>query len=81
MPNLYNSVYAEYISQFIAMKKSLGFKYVTEGVVLGLFDRLCCQRNESAIGVTKELWEAWISLNPNESSSYRYRSPIISLPK
>ena len=76
MPNLYNSVYAEYISEFIAMKKSLGFKYVTEGVVLGLFDRLCCQRNESAIGVTKELWEAWISLNPNESSSYRYHRGV-----
>lgn len=76
MPNSYNSIYAEYISQFIAMKRSLGFKYVTEEVILRIFDRLCCQRNESAIGVTRELWEAWIRLNPNESASYRYHRGV-----
>jgi integrase len=76
MPKVYNSVYAEYIGQFIAMKQSLGFKYVTEGVLLRLFDRFCCQRNESSIGVTKELWEAWITLDPNESTSYRYHRGV-----
>ncbi len=76
MPKVYTSIYAEYIGQFIAMKKSLGFKYDTEEVVLGLFDRLCYQRNESTVGVTKELWEDWISLNPNESASYRYHRGV-----
>lgn len=76
MLELYTSIYAGYIGQFITMKKSLGFKYDTEGVVLGLFDRLCCQRNESTVGITKELWEAWISMNPNESSSYRYHRGV-----
>ncbi len=76
MSKIYNSIYAEYICQFIALKKSLGFKYDTEGTILKFFDRLCYQRNESAVGVKRELWEAWIRLNPNESASYRYHRGV-----
>lgn len=72
MPNIYNSIYGQYIVDFIAMKKSLGFKYETERSALRQFDKLCTQRKETEVGVTRELWETWIKLRPNESSSYRY---------
>lgn len=76
MNRRYQSIYAERIGQFIAIKKSLGFKYNTEGVILSLFDQLCYRRKESKVGISKQLWEAWILINPNESSSYRYHRAV-----
>jgi integrase len=76
MNRRYQSIYAEHIGQFIAIKKSLGFKYNTEGVILSLFDQLCYRRKESKVGISKQLWEAWILINPNESSSYRYHRAV-----
>lgn len=70
------SIYAEHIGQFIAIKKSLGFKYNTEGVILSLFDQFCYRRRESKVGISKQLWEAWLLINPNESSSYRYHRAV-----
>lgn len=72
----YQSVYAGYIGRFIAIKQSLGFKYDTEGKILSLFDRLCHQREEPNVGITRALWEAWLSMNPDESSSYRYHRAV-----
>lgn len=65
-------IYAPYIREYIALKKSLGFKYETESTILALFDRFTIIRKEKNICPDRELAEAWRDLNPNESESYKY---------
>ena len=64
-------VYAPYISQFISFKRSLGFKYKTQELILKYFERFAITRGERTPGITKELAEAWKQGNPNESNSYK----------
>lgn len=67
----FKGLYASYIEQFIDFKRSLGFKYETEEKILIYFDRITIQRGEKKPGITKELAEAWVQCNLNESSSYK----------
>ncbi|WP_280646797.1 MULTISPECIES: tyrosine-type recombinase/integrase [unclassified Dysgonomonas] len=54
------------------MKRTLGFKYGKEEIILSLFDKLAFDRNESEPGITKALTEAWCKKKENETESYRY---------
>lgn len=72
MNNQFNGIYATYIKQYIDFKRSLGFKYHSEAIILSLFDRFTILRDENVVGITKDLAVAWSKLNPNESASYKY---------
>ena len=61
------------IREFVSLKRSMGFKYIGGEFVLTLFDRFTIERNETAIGITKELSDAWCKERDNESNSYHYR--------
>ena len=71
MPNQFKSIYASYIQELIDFKKTLGFKYDTESIILYGFDRFATEKKETRLGITKELAEAWKQCKPNESSSYK----------
>ncbi|MEI6680195.1 MAG: tyrosine-type recombinase/integrase [Mariniphaga sp.] len=64
-------IYAPYIRQFINIKRSLGFKYVTEEYIYKYFDRLSIERGETEVGISKELADKWCERRNNESDSYR----------
>lgn len=72
MNKFYNSIYAPYIRQFINLKRKLGFKYVTGGVILSQIDVLATERKEMKSGITKEFTDVWSERRPNESEFYRY---------
>lgn len=65
----FKGIYAEHINSFIELKRSLGFKYVSEAHILSSFDRFTIKRNESVIYITKELVEQWCLKQDNESTS------------
>jgi len=65
-------VYAPYITQFIEIKRSLGFKYTTEETIYAIFDHFTIELGETRVGVSKKLSEKWSERKHNESSSYRF---------
>ena len=69
----FKGIYASLIREFVSLKRSMGFKYIGGEFVLTLFDRFTIERNETAIGITKELSDAWCKERDNESNSYHYR--------
>ena len=62
------NIYAPYIEQYLAFKRSLGFKMKTEASVLAQFDRLITDTAQS-IGITKTISDAWCEKRPNETYS------------
>lgn len=66
----FKGIYASLIREFVSLKRSMGFKYIGGEFVLTLFDRFTIERNETAIGITKELSDAWCKERDNESNSY-----------
>ena len=72
MSKPFRSVYAESLREYIRMKQHLGFAYQTGSVVLAQLDRLAEQREESALGITAALAQAWAIRRAHESELYRY---------
>lgn len=73
MAKSYNlGIYARLISQYIDYKRSLGFKMEDTDERLRRFDRLTMERNETEIGISKELFEEWSKPFPMESECNRY---------
>ncbi len=66
------SIYASHITDFIALKRSLGFKYKEGGKILSLFDRFIIQQGETRIGLSKSLADKWSERTKNESALTRY---------
>jgi integrase/recombinase XerD len=64
-------IYASYISEFIKLKRSLGFKYNTEEYIFHRFDQFTIDRGETEVGITKELADKWCERRNNESDSFR----------
>lgn len=65
------SIYGPFIMDFLLLKRSLGYKYSAGEYELGKFDRIASQREESTIGITKELASAVCEKQPNESDKSR----------
>lgn len=63
----YHSVFASEIRDFIALKKSIGYKYCTEASQLKLFDRLCIAESILNVELTQELVSKWITKKEGES--------------
>jgi integrase/recombinase XerD len=66
------SIYASNITDFVALKRSLGFKYKVSEGILSLFDRFVIEQGETTIGLTKELADKWSVRTNNESQLTRY---------
>jgi len=66
------SIYAHYITNFIDLKRSLGFKYNEEERILSLFDKFIIEQGETKIGLSKELADKWSVRINNESELTRY---------
>jgi len=64
-------IYAPYIRDFVNMKKSFGFKYITQKRILHRFDRFTIERGETKVGISKELADKWCERRSNESDSNR----------
>jgi integrase len=67
----FQGIYAPYIKQLIELKRKIGYKYTTASELLLRFDRFTMKRQESVIGITKELSEAWCEKQGCESDKYR----------
>lgn len=69
-------IYASHLKDFIALKRQMGFKYITEETILSLFDKFTIECGESVIGITKQLSDCWYNISPNSSDSYRYHRAV-----
>lgn len=71
MPRHLYSIYGPSITEFLALKKGLGFKYHAGEYELGKLDKIAHQREESSMGITKELADAVGAKGLNESDKSR----------
>ena len=69
----FESIYGSFIVQYIAFKRSLGYKYKNAESRFRIFDRLAAQEDCRQVGLTKILFEKWIEPLANEAESNRYR--------
>lgn len=69
----FESVYGSFISQYIAFKRSLGYKYTQAEFRFRVFDRFAVKEKCEQVGLTKDLFEKWMEPIPNEKESNRYR--------
>lgn len=67
-----HGIYADLIKQYIAYKRSLGFKMEDIEERLSRFDHLTIIRKETTIGITKDLFDVWSTRLPQESDTNRY---------
>ncbi len=67
-----HGIYTDLIRQYIAHKRSLGFKMEDTEERLRRFDRLTITRKETSIGISKELFDEWGTPFPEESDVNRY---------
>jgi integrase/recombinase XerD len=70
-------IYGPYMKELVELKCSLGFKYASAEFVLSILDRFTIGRNETAVGVSKELSDAWCRKRDNESNAYHYKRCFI----
>jgi len=71
MSKQFYSVYGPSIKEFLSVKRSLGFKYQTAEYELGKLDKIAFYRDETSIGITKELAGEVCDKHPNESEKSR----------
>ena len=62
----YEGVFAELLTNFIAFKRSLGFKYETEADELHRFSKFSATFKMSEPILTKDIVQAWCKRRPNE---------------
>jgi len=68
-----HGIYTDLIKQYIAYKRSLGFKMDDIDEKLRRFDRLTLMREEVSIGISKDLFNEWIIPLTEESEINRYK--------
>ena len=72
MRKFYYSEYGPFFEEYIALKRSLGYKYREPEYIFSQFDKLVLSREESSIGISKELSDVWYKKRPHESPKTRY---------
>ena len=68
----FNSIYAKHIADLISIKRSLGYKYMTQESILYHFDLYVVCNNFTCTSITPEVAEGWIKKRPTESDVTRY---------
>ena len=71
MSKPFYSIYGPLMKEFLSVKRSLGFKYQAAEYELGKLDKIAFKREESSIGITKELAGEICDKHPNESEKSR----------
>lgn len=66
-PIAYQSNFKVYIEGLLMQKKSLGYIYEKEKLILKSFDLFCMERYPHATEITKEIGDAWSILKTSES--------------
>ncbi|KAA6329706.1 Tyrosine recombinase XerD [termite gut metagenome] len=66
---LFNGIYAEHIKQLIALKRNLGYKYITEESILYNFDLFTIMHNVTTPTITQEVADAWMAKRKHEAAS------------
>ncbi len=69
----FKSIYSDFITQYIAFKRGLGYKYKDAESHFRAFDCLAHKERCAEVGITKELFEEWMKPTANEVESNRYR--------
>jgi integrase len=72
MDNVYYSIYAFHIKQFLELKRKLGFKYGAGAFYLSKIDILAQERSETSPGITKAFADKWGERKANETELNRY---------
>jgi integrase/recombinase XerD len=62
----YVGIFAELLTEFVAFKRSLGFKYDTVADELYRFSKFSTTFNSNELALTKEMVQAWNTKRPNE---------------
>lgn len=62
----YVGIFAELLTEFVAFKRSLGFKYDTVADELYRFSKFSTTFEASELALTKEIVQAWNTKRPNE---------------
>jgi len=70
------SIYAPHLTDFIDLKRSLGFKYKEGESILSSFDKYIIEQGETKIGLSKELADKWAKRSNNEMEITRYRKVL-----
>jgi integrase len=73
MMKAYVGVFAELLANFVAFKRSLGFKYETEADELYRFSKFSTTFQMSEPILTKDLVQAWCAKRPNEGYRNNHR--------
>lgn len=68
MEKAYVSRLAPYMKDFVAFKRSLGWKYETGEFYLREFDRFCAKHESEGVSL-KEIVRSWVSLRETECSN------------
>lgn len=66
------SIYGSHLDQYVEMKRTLGFKFITEATILYQIDQLAEKTKESSSGITREFADKWCKKRSYESDFYRY---------
>src|SRR5674476_1441888 len=66
------SIVAPYITEFIAFKRSLGYKYEEQERILSNFDKFVLEQDQTCIGLSKQIADKWAERRNDESELSRY---------
>ncbi len=69
---IFSSVYAKTITDYIDLKRRMGYKFRDVEYIFLQFDRLTVKMGIDTIGLTKELSDAWCQRRPNETEATQY---------
>ena len=68
----FSSLNAAHFTSFLHLKRSLGYKYISEEITLLAFDRFLLAQGESCTELSKEVVEKWSAKRNNECEVTRY---------
>jgi hypothetical protein len=71
------SIYAPYLREFIAFKRSLGYKFDEQERILCTFDSFLLEQLDTSIGLTKEITDKWSERRNNVSDLTRYMKILL----
>jgi integrase len=70
--NTFTSLNATHFTAFLNLKRSLGYKYISEEITLLTFDRFLVTQGQSCVELSKEVVEKWSAKRDNECDVTRY---------
>ncbi len=73
-----SSVFTAYITEYVELKRTFGFTFNPETVVLNMFDKYCVEHAVTAPVISAELLEAWEIKRENENSTtHQLRTRVV----